>query len=145
MKTNMEQNMEELFGLSDEAKPIAEAIKEDLEEKLPPVVIDQNPNDVGIEEDYKFAKQNLKRIIDNGQMAMEELASIASVSESPRAFEVLSTLMKTMTEANKDLLNLRKQVKDLKGEEGTKNVTNNNALFVGSTAELQKFLKNSNT
>ena len=141
----MEQNMEELFGLSDEAKPIAEAIKEDLEEKLPPVVIDQNPNDVGIEEDYKFAKQNLKRIIDNGQMAMEELASIASVSESPRAFEVLSTLMKTMTEANKDLLNLRKQVKDLKGEEGTKNVTNNNALFVGSTAELQKFLKNSNT
>lgn len=145
MKTNMEQNMEELFGLSDEAKPIAEAIKEDLEEKLPPVVIDQNPNDVGIDEDYKFAKQNLKRIIDNGQMAMEELASIASVSESPRAFEVLSTLMKTMTEANKDLLNLRKQVKDLKGEEGTKNVTNNNALFVGSTAELQKFLKNSNT
>ena len=65
---------------------------------------------------------------------------IAKQSEQPRAFEVVSGLIKNLTDANKDLLELKNKQKTLKGEKATsKNVTN--ALFVGSTAELQKMLK----
>ena len=65
---------------------------------------------------------------------------IAKQSEQPRAFEVVSGLIKTIADANKDLLELKNKQKTLKGEKAAAKVTNN-ALFVGSTAELQKMLK----
>ena len=74
-------------------------------------------------------------------MALQELTSIASTSESPRAFEVVAQMVKNLADVNKDLLEIQKKLKVLKdGEQkDPKNVTN--ALFVGSTAELQKIIK----
>jgi hypothetical protein len=95
-------------------------------------------------DDYQYARENLKGIIESAQQSIDDLSSIASTSESPRAYEVLSTLMKTIVDANKDLLELQRKVKLLKEDSSQpKNVTN--ALFVGSTSELQKLIKQNTT
>lgn len=92
--------------------------------------------------DYEYARQNLYSIIEKGQSALEDIIDIAKQSESARAFEVAANLIKTMAETNKDLLNLAKQKKELEKNEDVpdKLVTNNN-LFVGSSAELLKMIK----
>jgi hypothetical protein len=92
--------------------------------------------------DYEYARTNLYNIIEKGQDALEHIVDIAKQSESARAFEVVANLIKTMAETNKDLLSLAKQKKELEKQEDTpeKNITNNN-LFVGSSAELLKMIK----
>lgn len=97
--------------------------------------------------DYEYARQNIYGVIETGANALDELAQVAAQTQHPRAYEVLANLVKTMVEANKDLLALRKTKIDIEkatGENmndgmGGNKVQNN--LFVGSTAELQKFLK----
>lgn len=131
----MEKNMEEIFDLP-ETKPMIEIIDESRVTPMAKPSIDQDD----IMDDYQYARENLKNIIDSAQQSIDDLSSIASTSESPRAYEVLSGLMKTIVDANKDLLELQKKVKQLKDDsEKPSNVTN--ALFVGSTAELQKLIK----
>ena len=99
-----------------------------------------------IESDYKYARENLYGVIEKGSEALDTLIELAKASEHPRAFEVVSQLTKTLVDANKDLLDIQKKVKDLKKIEekndAPKNVTN--ALFVGSTAELQKLVNGRN-
>ena len=98
-----------------------------------------------IDNDYKYARENLQGVIEKGTDALDNLIDLAKASEHPRAFEVVSQLTKTLVDANKDLLDIQKKVKDLKKEdkkENPKNVTN--ALFVGSTAELQKMISGRN-
>ena len=131
----MEKNMEEIFDLP-ETKPMIDIIDESRVTPMTKPSIDQDD----IMDDYQYARENLKNIIDSAQQSIDDLSSIASTSESPRAYEVLSGLMKTIVDANKDLLELQKKVKQLKDDsEKPSNVTN--ALFVGSTAELQKLIK----
>ena len=104
------------------------------------VVQPKQDDESEIDSEYDYTKQNLHNIIDRGSDALEEMLMIAKQTEQPRAFEVVSTLLKTLSDANKDLLELKSKQKALKGEKPTaKNVTN--ALFVGSTAELQKMIK----
>ena len=93
-------------------------------------------------DDYEYARQNLYDIIEKGNDALEHIVDIAKQSESARAFEVVTNLIKTMAETNKDLLNLAKVKKDLEKDDRIpdKQVTNNN-LFVGSSAELLKMIK----
>jgi len=95
-----------------------------------------------VKNDYDYARDNLYNIIERGNNALEDIMDIAKQSESARAFEVVTNLIKTMVDANKDLLELAKKKKELdKNEEpDQKNVTNNN-LFVGSSAELLKMIK----
>jgi hypothetical protein len=135
MKTNLEKNMEAIFDLPTDTKPMAEAIEESRV-----TVMNETPStDNDIDDDYKYARENLKEIIDSAQQSIADLASIASTSESPRAYEVLSTMMKTIVEANHGLLDIHKSVKKLKEDTDSapKNVTN--ALFVGSTtSDLMK-------
>ena len=127
--------MEEIFDLP-ETKPMVEVIDESRLTPMPKATIDQDD----VMDDYHYARENLKNIIDSAQQSIDDLSSIASTSESPRAYEVLSDLMKTIVNANKDLLELQRKVKQLKDDgEKPSNVTN--ALFVGSTAELQKLIK----
>ena len=135
----MEKNMEEIFNLPENTKPIIEAIDES---RVTPTSKPQL-NDDDIMSDYQYARENLKNIIDSAQTSIEDLASIAATSESPRAYEVLSGMMKTIVDANKDLLELQKKVKQLKDESPSKPSNVTNALFVGSTSELQKLIKNS--
>ena len=93
--------------------------------------------------DYEYARRNNYDIIEKGMSALEDIIDIAKQSESARAFEVATNLMKTMLDANKDLLELAQKNKELTRDDRVpeKQVTNNN-LFVGSSAELLKMLKN---
>ena len=137
MKTNLEKNMEAIFDLPTDTRPMSEVIEESRV-----TVMNEIPStDNDIDDDYKYARENLKEIIDSAQQSIADLASIASTSESPRAYEVLSTIMKTIVDANKDLLDIHKSVKKLKEDTDSapKNVTN--ALFVGSTSDLMKAIK----
>ena len=118
-------------------------VEEQKQEEALPVVIEEETD---AERDFEMARKNLQDLASKGGKALDELILLAKNSEQPRAFEVVSTLIKALADTNKDLLDIRKKKLDIdkargivKTEEG-KNVTNNN-LFVGSTAELQKFLK----
>ena len=85
--------------------------------------------------DYEYARRNLYDIIEKGNDALEHIVDIAKQSESARAFEVVTNLIKTMAETNKDLLALAKTKKEIDRDDSVpeKNITNNN-LFVGSSA-----------
>ena len=96
-----------------------------------------------VEDDYDYAIKNLRDLIDSGMGDLNTVMDIARQSESPRAFEVATNLMKTLTDTNKDLLELAKKKKELTKEKEPQNVTN--ALFVGSTADLQKMIQGKST
>ena len=106
------------------------------------------PDSKGVEEnvikDYDSARNNLYKLLNQGQDALYSALEIAKQSEHPRAFEVLAKLMDSMVIANEKLLELQKEIKEIDKanaphNEQAKSITNN--LFVGSTAELQKVLK----
>jgi len=101
-------------------------------------VIPQNGKDDDI--DYNYARENYYNLIERNQDAVEEMLEIAKQSEHPRAFEVVGQLIKSGLDANKELMALHKTKKELSIEKGPTQVTNQ-AVFVGSTAELQKLLK----
>ena len=121
----------------------------EIAENLPKVTKDTSlrvvPETNGMEEDtdFKYTRENLYNLIERGQDAVEELLEIAKQSEHPRAFEVVGQLIGKLTETNKELMGLHKTKKDLSTEKGPTNVTN--ALFVGSTSDLQKMLKEKST
>ena len=90
--------------------------------------------------DYNYARENYYNLIERNQDAVEEMLEIAKQSEHPRAFEVVGQLIKSGLDANKELMSLHKTKKELSIEKSS-GVNVNNAVFVGSTAELQKLLK----
>lgn len=127
---------------SQEHDPIAEALDLAPLDVLPPeevAVIDTR-----IEDDYQYARANIITAIDKGQEALSNLLNIAGSSQHPRSYEVVATLIKTVSEANKDLLQIAKTKKDVEKEDSPQGQKVTNNLFVGSTAELQKMLKNIN-
>ena len=99
-----------------------------------------------IEDDYDHARNNLRKLLTDGQSALQTAISVAQQSEHPRAIEVVGNLMKQLADINQQLLDLHQQKQKLDGpKEGSKKeVTNNNAIFVGSTAELSKMLTKMN-
>jgi hypothetical protein len=108
-------------------------------------------NKVGenVDFDYDSARNNLHKLLNQGQDALYHALEIAKQSEHPRAFEVVGNLMKQLADTNEQLLALseRKQKLDApKSNDGgpSKQVTNNNAIFVGSTSELSKLIQNIN-
>jgi hypothetical protein len=106
-------------------------------------VLDPTFKNKEIDDDYDYARRNLRDLIDSGMNDLNSVMDIARQSESPRAFEVATNLIKTLADTNKDLLDLAKKKKDLTQEKNTQNVTN--ALFVGSTADLQKLIQGNRT
>jgi predicted house-cleaning noncanonical NTP pyrophosphatase (MazG superfamily) len=98
-----------------------------------------------IETDYDTARDNLRILLQQGQEALQKSLDVAMQSEHPRAFEVVGNLMKQLAEVNQQLMDLHQQKQKLdepSKAEKAKQVTNNNAIFVGSTAELNKLIKN---
>lgn len=94
--------------------------------------------------DFQAARANLYEVIQTGQEAMDKLTEIAAQSQHPRAFEVLAKLMDTMVNTNKELLELQTKIRQINAADSPTNEkaqTVNNNLFVGSTTELQKVLK----
>ena len=109
--------------------------------KKPPgrKMVESNANDLNT--DYRYARENIYNIIERGQEAIEDLLQDARDSGNARMFEVVGQLIKTVGEQNQNLVNVHKQVKDITQDTkaGPSKVTN--ALFIGSTAELQQMLK----
>ena len=95
-----------------------------------------------VTKDYEYTRGNLYSIIEKGQEAINGILELAQDSEMPRAYEVAGQLIKSVSDATDKLMDLQKKLKDVNEEKETKGPTTvNNSLFVGSTAELQKFLK----
>jgi hypothetical protein len=107
-------------------------------------VKEKSKEESDIDDDYEYARNNLKGLIESGKSAMENIVFLAKEGESPRAYEVVGQLIKTLADTNKDLLDLGKKAREAKGKDNTQqsqNIVTNNSLFVGSTAELQKLIK----
>ena len=119
----------------------AEVVKEEKAEVIPKEKPDRLTKD-DITKDYEYTRGNLYSIIEKGQEAINGILELAQDSEMPRAYEVAGQLIKSVSDATDKLMDLQKKVKDVNKEEEAKSPTTvNNALFVGSTAELQKLLK----
>jgi hypothetical protein len=124
-------NLSEIFDV----EPIREELKV---ETLPAVVEYADP----VNADADFARENIRELVTQGNQAVNELMLIARDGQHPRAFEVLSGLMKNLADMNKDLLEIQKRKKDLAPKaESQNNLSIDKAVFVGSTAELVKMLK----
>jgi hypothetical protein len=98
-----------------------------------------------IEDDFDTSRNNLRILLQQGQEALQKSLDVAMQSEHPRAFEVVGNLMKQLADVNQQLMDLHQQKQKLdepSKAEKAKQVTNNNAIFVGSTAELNKLIKN---
>ena len=98
-----------------------------------------------VKKDYDYTRGNLYSLIEKGQEAINGILELAQESEMPRAYEVAGQLIKNVADATDKLMDLQKKLKDIEEDRGVKGPTNvTNALFVGSTAELAKLLKNNN-
>jgi effector-binding domain-containing protein len=133
----MDKNLSEIFDVSplNEKKPKTEVVTTHYNE----------PNmDEDLTDAYQQSKENLQGIIDSGKDAMEEILQIAKAGQHPRAFEVYGGILKNMVDANKELLAIQKQIRSMdESKKESKSQTNiDKAIFVGSTTELQKLLKN---
>jgi len=125
---------------------IAEKVLEKKEEKNPLEIVKESPVPVVPEDnnpdtDFETGRGELYKLLEKGNEAIDGILNLAKEGEHPRAYEVAGQLIKTQSEVAQNLLDLRdklKKIKDVK-ELGPKNVTN--ALFVGSTTELQKMIK----
>jgi|TARA_B100002051_G_C16564562_1_gene549304 hypothetical protein len=116
----------------------ASIVKPETKQELPNVVLKKND----VEKDYKYTRGQLYSLIEKGQEAINGIMELAGESASPRAYEVAGQLIKSVADSTDKLMDLQKKMKDM-DEETTKTQNNvtNNALFVGSTSELSKLLK----
>ena len=135
----MKNNLDDAFNIT------PTEVEVDQTEGKEPVGI-QKPDRLtkgDIEKDYEYTRGNLYSIIEKGQEAINGILELAQDSEMPRAYEVAGQLIKSVSDATDKLMDLQKKVKDVNEDAPQKGPnTVNNALFVGSTAELAKLLKN---
>jgi len=127
--------LNETFDVSNE---IVESKSEIIESKVESI----SSSVEDIKKDYEYTRGNLYSIIEKGQEAINGILELAAESEMPRAYEVAGQLIKNVSDATDKLMDLQKKLKDIEEEKVGKGPTTvNNALFVGSTAELAKLLK----
>lgn len=117
-------------------------------EILAPAIIEEPKEEVGSEDqraDYELSRKTFRDLIHKGNIAIEGITDLAKQSESPRAYEVLATLMKTVADTTKDLYDLQKKTKDLQNkgviEQKNDQIMVEKAVFVGTTADLLKQIK----
>jgi len=139
-KKKVNERISEALNIDDNIKE-PEVIDAEIVHVIEP---EKNIKQVHMEKDYTDVRNSLKEIIGKGSVAIDGILAVASEGESPRAYEVVSQLIKSVSEANKDLIGLHKQIKDIKKEDITINRhnTTNQSIFVGSTKELQDLVKN---
>ena len=140
-----EQSMTEIFNIDPLAEPIndTETNKKPLATVTPQSPIGNTNLDYDLKDAYEQTKDNLQDIIDQGKEAMEEILQIAKEGQHPRAFEVYSGLLKNVIDANKELLNVQKQMREMEnaGKKSTNNTTIDKAVFVGTPQDLNKLLR----
>lgn len=117
-----------------------ESTEIDIIDKATDVEVVQNV--VDIKKDYEYTRANLYSLIEKGQEAINGILELAGESDSPRAYEVAGQLIKSVGDVSDKLMDLQKKIKDIEETSPkTASTVNNTALFVGSTAELSKLLK----
>ena len=132
------ENELDIDELLDFEVPEVIEIEEEPEGELVPIVSDDD-----LESDYLKSRETYHKLIEKGTSALDHILEVAKQSDEARAFEVVGQILKATSDVNKELLDMQKtmiDINDIKGKDGPKNVTNN-TLFVGSTKELQQFLK----
>ena len=132
---SLEENMEEILNVDVSDTPEGGCAKR--KDQLRDVTEDR-------EKDYEYTRGQLYSLIDQGQEAVRDALEVAQESGHPRAFEVATNAMKQVADMTDKLMDLQKKVKDLDEEKRGPSKVTNNAMFVGSTAELQKMLKQMN-
>lgn len=131
----MNDNLNQVFNIA----PADEIITKSGEVIVPQAA----STDEAVEYDYDKTRSNLHSLLNQGQEALMHALEVAKQSEHPRAFEVVGNLVKQLADVNHQLLDLTEKKQKLKGkqQEAAPQTVNNNAYFVGSTAELNKMLK----
>ena len=140
-KKKVEERISEALNIEHE---IVEG--EVIDTEIVPTEPKKSIKDFHLERDYDDVRGNLKDIVEKGTVAIDGILAVASEGDSPRAYEVVSQLIKSVSEANKDLISLHKQIKDIKKDNPSSNQkagsVTNNSIFVGSTKALQDLVKN---
>jgi|TARA_B100000073_G_C23612635_1_gene525163 hypothetical protein len=109
---------------------------------IKPIVKPSETQDV--QKDYEYTRGNLYSLIEKGQETLNGIMDLADQTQSPRAYEVAGQIIKSVADTTDKLLDLQKKLKDIDEEKKGPTSVTNNAMFVGSTAELQKMLKQMN-
>ena len=135
--TKLEDKVNEILGI-DKPKPTKEIVKQEFK---PAVPRKEETDKADVDNDYKYSRENYYNLIERGQEAIEGILDIAREGQHPRAYEVAGQLIGQVGQTVDKLQDLQKKLKDLKELPKTANPQIKNALFVGSTAELQKMLK----
>jgi hypothetical protein len=131
------ENLNDTFNTDDSAEIVVSAESSEIDIKIEKM--SSSVDDV--KKDYEYTRGNLYSIIEKGQEAINGILELAQESEMPRAYEVAGQLIKNVADATDKLMDLQKKLKDIEEEKVKGPTTVNNALFVGSTADLSKFLK----
>ena len=137
--SKIDDNLNEVLGIAEIDKTFEVEV---LPKKTSTEVLVPEDKDPDI--DFETGRKNLYNLLDKGNEAIDGILGLAKEGEHPRAYEVAGQLIKTVSEVSQNLLDLQDKLKKIKDipDKGPKNVTN--ALFVGSTTELQKMLKGKN-
>lgn len=143
----LDKNLSDALGIDHEPVKNGEIIPREVPKEVVTYEPPEERSDA--EEDYRLARKVLRNLIEKGNDAIEEISQIARQQESARGFEVVSTLIKTVGDTTKDLYNLQKMTKDLKGpdpdtdprKKNTESINVEQAVFVGSAAELLSAIK----
>ena len=131
MSKNLNESLSEILDV----EPIEYEIADTQKEIVAEVVTD------AVEDDSEFARKNIRELIAKGNTAIDELLVVAKATDHPRAYEVVSGLIKNISDLNKDLLEIHRKKKDLAPAKTEKGVNIDKAVFVGSTTELIRMLK----
>jgi len=136
---NKFDDLDETFNVEETMKPVVEVESINVDSSIDK--FEKISDD--IKKDYEYSRGNLYSIIEKGQEALNGVIELAQETEMPRAYEVAGQLIKSVSDATEKLIDLQKKLKDIQSEDNKKGPTSvtNNALFIGSTAELSKLLK----
>ena len=130
------------FDSLNEAFDVSSEIVSSEPEQIKPVQKEVDAIKTDTRKDYEYTRGNLYSLIEKGQEAVNGILELAQETEQARAYEVAGQLIKSVADATDKLLDLQKKLKDVEEESQSKGPTNvTNALFVGSTADLAKLLK----
>ena len=141
--SKLEDKVNEILGIEKKETPITTSTQTKEFKPLVPRREEKDKNDV--DNDYKYSRENYYNLIERGQEAIEGILDIAREGQHPRAYEVAGQLIGQVAGTVDKLQDLQKKLKDLKELPKTANQNIKNALFVGSTADLQKMLKKDET
>ncbi len=139
MKTNFDRSMNEFLDLPEE--------NEENNKQLE--IIEKTENDIGklnLNDDYEKIRENLLELLDTGKEAIDDMLTIARETEKSKDFETVAILMKTVVEANQSVIDMHKKIREIANykQNNSSDTKIQNALFVGSTTELSKMLKELN-